>query len=128
MVYSRNVLSVASIAATLAVAGCQMAGPPPRASAPSQTGVEGEWLDSEGVAVSRFSDGSFQTVAIDTGNTLSEGSYRYRDQRTVEISGQSVMRQSPVSYNCALVSAEQLNCTSSDDRQFVLTRRGADVS
>uniref|UniRef100_UPI00339D749E hypothetical protein n=1 Tax=Aquibium sp. A9E412 TaxID=2976767 RepID=UPI00339D749E len=118
-------LSLAGVATLVALAGCQMDGPSgPRAVAP-QGGVEGEWVDAQGVAVSRFSGGGFETVALDTGNRLAEGSYRYRDRRTVEISMTSLIRQTQLSVNCALVAPTQLNCTNSEGQQFVLTRRAA---
>ncbi len=75
--------------------------------------VEGEWLSTDGVAVSRFSGGVFETVATDTGNKLADGSYRMADPRTVEITVMSLIRQTTTNVNCALASPNQLNCTSS---------------
>lgn len=122
MKHARNVVLPAVAAATLALAGCQMGGPPPRVSAPQQTGVEGSWIDSQGVAVSRFNAGVFETVATDTGNRLATGSYKHSDQRTVQINMTSLIRQTQSSVNCALVTSTQLNCTNSEGQQFVLTR------
>jgi hypothetical protein len=42
---------------------------------------------------------------------------------SVEITGTSLIRQSPISFNCLMVSTSQLNCTSSSGQNFVLTRR-----
>ena len=78
-----------------------------------------------GVAISRFAGGVFETVATDTGNKLADGNYRYADNRTVEITVISLIRQTTTNVNCALANPSQLNCTSSTGQQFVLTRRRA---
>jgi len=126
MLNARTFFSVGPLVAVLALAGCQMTGPGsmgPGGSMSRQSGVEGEWLSTDGVAMSRFNGGAFETVAVDTGNKLSTGSYRYADARTIEISMTSIIRQTTSSVNCALVSPQQLNCTNSTGQQFVLTRR-----
>lgn len=114
-----------AIFATLALSACQSTAVTPRPVPVQPTGVEGEWMSTDGVAISRFSGGIFETVATDTGNRLAEGSYRHRDQRTIEISMTSLIRQTTSAVNCALVSPSQLNCTSSSGQQFILTRRTA---
>lgn len=130
MLTSRMLYSATPLVALLALAGCQMTGPGPGNSGPTTsrpTGVEGEWLSTDGVAMSRFTGGAFETLAVDTGNKLATGSYRYADARTIEISVTSIIRQTTSSVNCALVTAQQLNCTSSAGQQFVLVRRQAGV-
>ena len=102
-----------------ALAACQSAGTGGPGTAPS--GVEGSWMSSDGVAVSRFSGGVFTTTATDTGNKLAEGSYIVAGN-TVQITGSSVIRQSPISFNCLLASPRQLNCTSSAGQNFTLVR------
>jgi hypothetical protein len=127
MTVTRASVPAAAVVSMLLLAGCMGGGGgqslPPVTAAP--TGVEGEWLSSDGVAVSRFSGGIFETVATDTGNKLAEGSYRYVDQRTVEITVVSLIRQTTTAVNCAMATTSQLNCTSSAGQQFVLTRRAA---
>jgi hypothetical protein len=86
------------------------------------SGVEGEWMSSDGIATSRFSGGAFSTTANDTGKTLAQGSYIVSGT-TVQINGTSVIRQSPIAFNCLLVNPRQLNCTSSAGQQFSLVRR-----
>ncbi|MBX3578951.1 MAG: hypothetical protein KF723_17270 [Rhizobiaceae bacterium] len=90
--------------------------------APAQTGVEGAWISTDGVAISRFSGGAFETTAADTGNKLADGSYRYTDARTVEITVVSLIRQTTTTVACALATATQLNCTTSTGQNFVLMR------
>ncbi|SFU06449.1 hypothetical protein [Mesorhizobium sp. YR577] len=126
MTIARKLFSAAAIAATAAIlAGCVSSGPGGGPLAATPQGVEGEWMSTDGVAVSRFAGGVFQTNALDTGNKLAEGSYRMADNRNVEITMRSLIRQTTSNVNCSMVAANQLNCTSSGGQQFVLTRRPA---
>lgn len=120
MAIARRSMFAGVVVSLAALAGCQSAGPSGPAGA--MGGVEGEWMSSDGVAVSRFSGGAFSTSAIDTGNKLAEGSYVVSGT-TVQITGTSVIRQSPISFNCLLINPKQLNCTSSAGQQFSLVRR-----
>jgi hypothetical protein len=125
MTIARKLFSIAALAAVSAgLSGC-MTGGPGGGPAAGASGVEGEWLSTDGVAVSRFSGGVFQTTALDTGNKLADGSYQMVDDRTVAITVRSVIRQTTSNVNCSLVAANQLNCTQSTGQQFVLTRRPA---
>ncbi len=122
MTIMRNVLVTAASAAMLA--GCVAAGPDgggPGVSTSSP--FEGEWMSTDGVAISRFSGGVFETIATDTGNKLADGNYHLVDGRTAAITVRSLIRQTTSNVNCALAAPTQLNCTSSTGQQFVLTRR-----
>jgi hypothetical protein len=124
MTIARKLLSAGAAASLLAAAACTTTGPsdqPSMGAAPK--GVEGNWIDAKGTGLSTFAAGSFTTVATDTGQKLSEGSYTMTGATSVEIHGTSLIRQTPVSFNCLMVSTSQLNCTSSSGQNFVLTRR-----
>ena len=116
-----------ALGAAILAAGCQsgfMAGPSVR----QQSGVEGNWVDTSGeggsaTSQSTFAGGSFTTIAIDTGKKASEGSYRYLNSRVIEITIRSIVRNSVIRANCALVSGTQMNCTTDSGRQFTLVRR-----
>ena len=123
MVIARKAFAAGTLAASLAVAGCMSAGPGGGPMAPAPKGVEGAWVDGQGTGLSTFAGGVFSTVATDTGQKLSEGSYLMVNANTVQITGTSLIRQTPISFNCLLVSPNQLNCTSASNQQFVLTRR-----
>jgi hypothetical protein len=125
MTIARKVFSAGTaIAASMILAGCMTGGGGGGGSArPVQTGVEGTWIDAQGTGLSTIAGGIFTTVATDTGQKLAEGSYMQTTQTSVQITGTSLIRQSPISFNCLLVSSSQLNCTSSGGQQFVLTRR-----
>ncbi|MEQ1944737.1 hypothetical protein ABMA32_20150 [Mesorhizobium sp. VNQ89] len=126
MTIARKRLSAGAVA-TLSVilAGCVGGGGGGGGAAvrPAPTGVEGTWIDAQGTGLSTISGGMFSTVATDTGQKLAEGSYILTNPTSVQITGTSLIRQSPISFNCLLVSGNQLNCTSSAGQQFVLTRR-----
>ena len=126
MTIARKVFSAGALAGlSIALAGCMSGGGGTSGGAvrPAQTGVEGTWIDAQGTGLSTISGGIFTTVATDTGQKLAEGSYQLTNPTSVQISGTSLIRQSPISFNCLLVSTSQLNCTSSAGQQFVLTRR-----
>ncbi len=80
-------------------------------------------MSTDGVALSRFRNGAFETIANDTGNRLAEGSYRHRDASNVEISVTSLIRQTTTAVNCSMVTPTQLNCTGAAGNQFTLVRR-----
>jgi hypothetical protein len=123
MIEARRLGYAAAIAILAAgISGCVSSGP----SGPAATaaGVEGDWLSTDGVAVSRLAGGVFTTNALDTGNKLADGSYKVNGN-TVEITVVSLIRKTTTNVNCALVAPNQLNCTSSAGQQFVLMRRGA---
>ncbi|MBZ9670515.1 hypothetical protein FJ970_09530 [Mesorhizobium sp. B2-1-8] len=124
MTIARKVLSMGMAGALASMlAACATSGPdqPPMAAAPK--GVEGSWIDAKGTGLSTFTGGTFTTVATDTGQKLADGSYTMTGATSVQINGTSLIRQTPVSFNCLMVSTSQLNCTSSAGQNFVLTRR-----
>ncbi len=127
MLTARTIVQVGAVALLSAwAAGCVSSAPSdggtPIAARPR--GVEGDWLSSDGIAVSKLSGGVFTTSALDTGNKLADGSYKVAGN-TVAITVVSLIRNTTTNVNCALVAQSQLNCTSSTGQQFVLTRRGS---
>ncbi|AZO11649.1 MULTISPECIES: hypothetical protein [unclassified Mesorhizobium] len=123
MTVARKLLSAGAAAGLLAAAACTTTGPSDQPSMTAPKGVEGNWIDAKGTGLSTFAAGSFTTVATDTGQKLSEGSYTMTGPTSVEIHGTSLIRQTPVSFNCLMISTSQLNCTSASGQNFVLTRR-----
>nr|WP_245425656.1 hypothetical protein [Phyllobacterium brassicacearum] len=95
-------------------------------SKPSDS-VQGQWFDTSGVAFSNFNNGVFETRANDTKEKLAEGNYRFASASLIEIDLRSLARGTQSKVNCALISAGQLNCTSSSGQQFSLTRRSPQV-
>ena len=84
-------------------------------------GIEGSWVDRNGI-VSSFSNGTFETRTTDTNSVLATGNYTYTAKNMVQIDMHSRLRKTDSTVNCALVGADQLNCTSSGGAQFSLSR------
>jgi len=124
--FTKSAALAGSILALATLGGCVVDAPNyGYGTANRSGGVEGNWSDTGGVATSSFNSGVFVTVANDTGNRLAEGSYRYIDDRNVEINFTSLVRQQQVRANCLLINASQMNCTNDAGSQFTLVRRGA---
>jgi|GEM_PF-1466820 hypothetical protein len=121
MVTVRRSAACAALSSLLIISGCAGVSVP-SGPATGGAGVEGQWTDAQGVALSTFSGGQFVSVATDTGNRLSEGTYRYRDRQNIEISMMSLIRQRQSLVNCAMVTASQLNCTNDQGQNFILRR------
>ncbi|WP_295806260.1 hypothetical protein [uncultured Nitratireductor sp.] len=118
-----KILTLATVVSALAVAGCQTGmsdGGGPRAA--RQTGVEGQWMGTDGVAVSTLQGGRFSSRAVETGETLTEGSYSHRDARTIELSFYSLKSQQQTAATCLLATSDQMNCTLANGTNFVLNR------
>jgi hypothetical protein len=112
--------AAAIVVAAQGVAGCN--GGAGRLS--SGASIDGNWMSADGVSATRFSGGRFQTTVLATGETVSDGSYRMVDGRTVQITMRSAVRQTTSVVNCNLVTPANLACTGADGGQFALTRRG----
>ena len=134
MMNAGNIRAAGALAVALALVGCQSVGIPPRSGGPAphapppSSGFDGEWMSTDGVAISRFTSGRFETLATDTGNKLAEGSYTQTGPSSVSISVTSLIRQTTTQVNCAMVTQTQLNCTSSAGSQFSLVRRARVMS
>ena len=108
------------------LSACQtgtMGGPDVAVNRPS--GIDGDWVGTDGVAVSNFAGGTFTSRATDTNQLLAQGPYTYRDQKNVDIAFRSLIRNTNVNAACIVVTPSQMNCTSSSGAQFTLVRRAA---
>jgi hypothetical protein len=123
MMNARTAVSAAVIIVTAAVAGCQSGGPdrPAPINVPSSP-VDGEWIGSDGVAISSLYGGRFQSRSVQTGETLTEGTYNFRDQNTIDLNFYSVKTQQQTAAACLLATPNQMNCTLGSGTQFVLMR------
>ena len=124
----RKITGISAVAAMLMLSACQtidFGGPVAVAPPPPVGAAEGQWVGTDGVAVSTFANGVFSSSATDTGSKLAEGSYQYTDPRSVSITFRSLLRGTTVNANCAVVTVSQMNCTSSSGAQFSLIRRAA---
>ncbi|MHB2263886.1 hypothetical protein [Aliihoeflea sp. PC F10.4] len=132
MINKMKLAPLGSAILALTLAGCQAMGPGPGQMASRQMNqapqmnamgnVEGAWASTDGVAISRFSNGRFETIATDTGNRMAEGNYTYSGQDAVEINMTSLIRQTTSRVNCQIAMQGQLNCTGEAGNQFSLIR------
>ncbi|HXV31149.1 MAG TPA: outer membrane lipoprotein Omp10 [Sinorhizobium sp.] len=113
------------LAAATALASCHSTSreirQTPQANRPA--GVEGAWVDPNGI-VSTFTGGTFSTRTTDTNQLLASGSYVSVSPTLVEINMTSLVRNTQSKVNCALVTPNQLNCTTDSGAQFSLARQG----
>ncbi len=116
---ARTTLTAAAIVvATLGAAGCNGGG----ATLNSGASIDGNWRSNDGVTATTVRGGGFQTKVLATGETVSDGSYRMVDGRTVQITMRSAIRQTTSVVNCNLVTPQNLACTGAEGQQFALTR------
>lgn len=108
-------------AALLALlAGCQTVEVNPTAGG---GGLTGTWLPTGGGYTANFRHGAFSTVASDTGNVISQGSYIAISESEVELKWTSNITGAENIAKCQRPDANTLNCTDDGGRQFVLNRR-----
>ena len=120
MIIARNSILAGVIVGLAALSACQSAGPGgPGDAAPDP--VKGNWMSTDGVAVSSFGAGQFSSKFPQTGETITTGSYTYRDQRTIDLVYFSVKSQRRDQATC-FVSASQLDCTNTSGVKFSLIR------
>lgn len=111
------------LGAGAALTSC-MSSPAPRALPPIEqpATVEGQWIDPNGI-VSSFQTGTFTTRTTDTNQLLASGTYTSTSPKLVEINMTSLVRNTQSRVNCALVTPNQLNCTTDSGAQFSLARK-----
>jgi hypothetical protein len=121
MTVARNSMLAGVIVGLAALAACQSAGPGGSPIAPS--GVDGEWMSADGVAISSLNGGKFSSRIVATGETVTTGTYTMRDARTIDLDFFSVKSQQNTKATCMLVSSNQMNCTLAAGTNFTLVRR-----
>jgi hypothetical protein len=123
----RKISGFSALAAMLALSACQTIdfGGPVAVAPPPVGAAEGQWVGTDGVSVSSLNNGSLRTSSAATGETLAQGSYVYVDSRNISLTFKSLVKQTTVNANCAVVTPSQMNCTSSSGAQFSLLRKAA---
>jgi hypothetical protein len=113
------------VLAGFALTGCVVSGPDstlPTLTEPQQLGPQGNWIGTDGVAISTFGNGLFTSYAADTGARLAEGSYSVTNGNLVNLTLRSLVRGTTSQVNCLQVEQKQLNCTAASGSQFSLVR------
>jgi hypothetical protein len=119
-----KVSHAACVLLALGLAACQSSNyyDRPSYAPPPTSGVEGSWIDQQGVAVSTLYSGVFESIATDTNQRISQGTYTYRNANTIDLIINSLIQGTTKNATCQLVTPYQLNCTNSDGVRFVLVR------
>lgn len=120
----------AAILAAVTIAGCQSGnysggGAPPTIASPARAPVEGQWIGTDGVAISTFEAGKFSSVLAQTGEPLTEGTYSTEPSGLIKLQFYSVKAQKEVAANCLIAEGTRLNCTLDSGTQFSLIRKTA---
>lgn len=116
----RRGIGGASVAVTLMLlAGCQTAKIDPTAGG---GGLAGRWAPDGGGYTAIFNNGSFQTLATDTGNVISQGSYLAQSVQQVDLNWTSNITGQPNSASCQRPNANLLTCTDAGGKAFTLRR------
>ncbi|RLQ88442.1 hypothetical protein [Notoacmeibacter ruber] len=112
------------LVAGIAAAGCTTG---PRstqqaANTPPPSRVSGQWMATDGVAMSNFTPGGrFTTTLRATGETVTEGTYSETGDR-VALDFYSVRQQRQSQATCTFSGRETLNCRNDTGSQFTLVR------
>ena len=118
---------VIAVTATM-LSGCIASGPSFRGggatASRTPTFAEGNWQQGA-LASYIFGNGSFVGTATDTGNKVADGTYRYINSNTIQISSFSAVQQKTIVANCLLISGNTMNCTADSGTTFSLSRNRA---
>lgn len=113
------------VVATAFLSGCVSFGPGPISGPSVPRGpnfADGNWQQGA-IASYVFGNGSFVGTANDTGNKVADGTYRYVNANTIQISSYSAVQQKTIVANCLLVGGgTAMNCTNDTGLNFTLTR------
>src|SRR5262245_40913874 len=101
MTVARKSMFAGLVAGLVALAACQSAGP--GGSGPAGNAVDGEWMSSDGVAISTLNGGKFSSRVVATGETVTTGTYTLRDPRTIDLDFFSVKSQQNTKATCMLI-------------------------
>ena len=120
MTVARKSMFAGLVAGLVALAACQ-SGPGAGGPAAASDAVKGKWMSSDGVAVSSFDAGKFESRFAQTGEVLTTGTYTFKDPRTIDLVFFSVRTKRQDQATC-FIGAAQLDCTNAAGTHFTLVR------
>ncbi len=106
-------------ASALALFGCQTDKINPTAGG---GGLTGDWRPDSGGYTAKFENGKFTTVAVDTGNVISQGGYLAISETEVDLNWVSNLTGTSNTAKCVRPDLNILNCTDGGGKAFVLRR------
>lgn len=107
------------IGLVLPLAAC--AKPPVPAKAPI---ANGGWASSDGIYRAEFNNGTFRSVANDTGEVLSQGNYTVNSETSLQISWRGNVSGKFNSAKCTKPDVNTMNCVDEGGKSFSLRRAG----
>ena len=111
------------LAAATALAGC--AGGVKIDPTAGGGGLTGAWQPDGGGYTARFDNGSFSTIAADTGGLISQGSYIVQSESQVQLQWKSNITGLDNSAQCERPDPNVMECRDAGGRTFVLRRSTA---
>ncbi|MEM9999368.1 MAG: hypothetical protein AAF940_00675 [Pseudomonadota bacterium] len=118
--------AVVAVLTAFTVSGCAIVGSGiqtrPNYTAPTPTGIEGNWRNTENVYTASFINNSTQWTSIEDGSILISGSYVQTTTTDYTLQLNSLVTGQSRSANCRLVNINRLNCTGQDGNQFSMVR------
>lgn len=108
---------VLAIGLVLPVAACSTA--PEPAKAPIANGA---WASSDGIYRAEFNNGTFRSVANDTGEVLSQGNYTVNSETSLQISWRGNVSGKFNSAKCTKPDVNTMNCVDESGKSFSLLR------
>lgn len=91
-------------------------------------GLTGSWVSADNVFTAQMNNGRFISVANDTGETLSEGSYYVVSASEVQLNWTGKLSQQANSARCQREGEALMNCTDQAGRTFTLRKTSNLVS
>ena len=116
---NKTLVHVTLLGAVLALAACQSAKVNPTAGG---GGLAGNWAPTTGGYTAIFRAGTFQTVATDTSNVISQGNYVVQSEKMVKLNWSSNVTGLANSAQCDRPNPNSLNCTDAGGKTFTLNR------
>lgn len=85
-------------------------------------GLTGTWQPDGGGYTARFDNGTFSTVAADTGGLISQGSYIVQSESQVQLQWKSNITGLDNSAQCNRPDPNSMECRDAGGKSFVLRR------
>jgi len=124
----KGILLLAALGLPLALAACQSArlggGTAQVAAAPANP-LAGTWRSADGIAVSTFEGGAFQSRLADTGELVANGRYSPVGPSQYRVEWYSVRAKANTAATCSLAGPAMLSCAQDGGSSFQLVRASA---
>ena len=115
----RVLIAGLAIATGAILTGCQTVKINPTAGG---GGIAGNWVPDGGGYTATFDNGRFFTTALDTGNTISQGSYVAVSEKQVDLTWRSNITGLENQASCQRPEPQVMQCVDAGNKQFTLRK------